>query len=119
MIDGLLNRQPIQNGCFNYIPPNFNVKNLSGLTIFIQNVYSLNLSTYKNYGTICNFQRKLNAIILSVKANIVMLCNIRSKNKSNIIKILNWRNSRKDRFKYIVYARNWIIDILILVISMN
>jgi exonuclease III len=84
MINNILNQQPTQNRQFQYNHENFNVKNLSGLSFLIQNVDSMNLSTFKNDGTIRTFQRKMNAI-LNIKADIIMLCDTRCKNKSNII----------------------------------
>ena len=57
---------------------------LYGLKILTQNCDSLNLSTFKNDGSVKTFNRKIEAI-LACNADIVLLCDIRSKNQDKII----------------------------------
>ena len=57
---------------------------LFGIKILVQNCDSLNLSTFKNDGSIKTFNRKIEAILTS-NADIVLLCDIRSKNQDKII----------------------------------
>lgn len=57
---------------------------LFGINILVQNCDSLNLSTFKNDGSIKTFNRKIEAI-LTCNADIVLLCDIRSKNQDKII----------------------------------
>ena len=61
-----------------------NLSVLSGLTILTQNCDSLNLSTFKNDGSVKVFNKKMEAI-LSSGADIILLCDIRAKSHSKII----------------------------------
>ena len=61
-----------------------NLSVLSGLTLLTQNCDSLNLSTFKNDGSVKVFNKKMEAI-LSSGADIILLCDIRAKSHSKII----------------------------------